>query len=94
MSGPKWKSVCQSVQRFTNFLGENDLISAMVFNGEAKLLSTMSANDPLFRRPALQNRPPSPRVNNYQVVRVVNNSNARVEQPQGRVSKDCYCSII
>lgn len=45
MAGQKWGSVCQSVSRFAGFLGENDLISAMVFNHEAKLLSTMNASD-------------------------------------------------
>jgi hypothetical protein len=50
MSGQKWRSVCQSVQRFAEFLGENDLISAMVFNEEAKLLSSMNPNDLLFRK--------------------------------------------
>jgi hypothetical protein len=54
MSGQKWRSVCQSVQRFANFLGENDLISAMVFNGEAKLLASLSAKDPLFRKKPIQ----------------------------------------
>ncbi len=52
MSGIKWNSVCQSVARFTNFLGEGDIIAAMVFNHEAKLLVKMSANDELFGRRA------------------------------------------
>lgn len=73
MAGNKWRNVCQAVQRFTNFLGENDLIAAMVFNHEAKLLSTMNANDPLFKRQQVY-RPPSPQVN-YQVVRVQNVQN-------------------
>lgn len=54
MSGNKWYSVCQAVARFTDFLGANDLISAMVFNHEAKLLASMSANDPLFKKEAFR----------------------------------------
>lgn len=73
MSGSKWNSVCQSVSRFTNFLGETDLIAAMVFNSEVKLLATMSVNDPLFKKPQVQQyrapspqyRPPATNYNNY-----------------------------
>ena len=50
MSGNKWRSVCHSVSRFANFLGGNDLIAAMVFNHESKLLVSMSPNDPLFKK--------------------------------------------
>lgn len=39
MIGNKWYSVCQAVARFTNFLGQNDLISAMVFNDQPILLA-------------------------------------------------------
>jgi hypothetical protein len=73
MSGSKWSSVCQSVARFNNFLGENDIIAAMVFNHEAKLLSTMSQNDELFKRQPVY-RPPSP-VNHYPVRTYTNNAN-------------------
>ena len=48
MEGQKWRSVCQSVDQFVDFLGSGDLIASMVFNHEAKLLSKMSSEDTLF----------------------------------------------
>lgn len=51
MAGQKWRSVCQSVDKFTDFLGERDLIAAMVFNHEAKLLSKLESDDDLFKQP-------------------------------------------
>lgn len=50
MSGQKWKSVCESVDGFIDFLGEDDLVSALVFNDETKQLSKMSASDKLFEQ--------------------------------------------
>lgn len=92
MSGNKWRSVCQSVARFANFLGENDLIAAMVFNHEAKLLASMSPNDPLFKKQEVYRPPPPPPPQvNYQVVRAQSNS---IERPIGRQNKDCYCEIM
>lgn len=51
MAGQKWRSVCSSVDKFIDYLGENDLVSALVFNDETKVLSKMNANDKLFERP-------------------------------------------
>ena len=51
MSGPKWRSVCQSVDRFVDFLGPRDLIAAMVFNHESTLLAKMTGDEALFRPP-------------------------------------------
>jgi hypothetical protein len=51
MAGQKWRSVCSSVDKFVDFLGENDLVSALVFNHETKMLSKMGADDKLFERP-------------------------------------------
>ena len=50
MAGQKWKSVCQSVENFIDFLGEDDLVSALVFNDETKMLSKMTADDKLFEQ--------------------------------------------
>ena len=41
MQGQKWRSVCQSVDKFADFLGEGDLMAAMVFNHESKMLSKL-----------------------------------------------------
>lgn len=86
MSGQKWSSVCQSVSRFTNFLGDNDIIAAMVFNHEAKLLANMSPNDELFPRRLPQ---PKPAYNQQQY-----NQPPRQERALGRQEKSCYCQLI
>ena len=49
MAGQKWKSVCRSVDRFADFLGEGDLLAAMLFNHQSKLLSKMESEDVLFK---------------------------------------------
>lgn len=90
MAGNKWRSVCQAVARFTNFLGENDLIAAMVFNHEAKLLASMSANDPLFRKPQ-PTRPQSPYVVIYQQP---GNQKPREEKPIQKSGEACKCEIM
>ena len=51
MFGQNWNSVCSSVNKFVAKLGDGDLISGIVFNNEAKLISSMSHNDPLFYKP-------------------------------------------
>jgi len=50
MSGTKWGSVCTSVSNFIGKLGDGDLVSALVFNDEVKLLSNLSSNDKLFEQ--------------------------------------------
>ena len=49
MAGQKWTSVCQSVDNFSRQLSENDLIAAMLFNHEVKLLAKMDPRDELFQ---------------------------------------------
>lgn len=51
MSGQKWSSLCQAVDRFADFLGEQDLLAALVFNHQTKLLSKMDEDDDLFKNP-------------------------------------------
>jgi hypothetical protein len=94
MSGQKWAGVCQSVARFTNFLGENDIIAAMVFNHEAKLLANMSTNDELFkkaRQPPPQQRVYSPQ--QYYPPPQQYYPPPRQERPVGRQEKSC-CQLI
>lgn len=74
MAGTKWNNVCDSVDRFVSYLGENDLVAAMVFNHEVKLLAKMSPNDSLFKKRVVE--PSSPR----NVVVVVQ----RYEKPVGK----------
>jgi hypothetical protein len=73
------------VDRFVGFLGENDLIAAMVFNQEVKLLAKMSANDPLFSGTQEKTVSPPPRVVNPSP-RVVNPSPRVVSPPPRPVS--------
>ena len=80
MIGNKWENVCQAVARFTSFLGQNDLIAAMVFNHEAKLLASMSANDPLFKKEAF--RPQTTVTISYRQA----NEQKREEKPAGNNS--------
>lgn len=49
MRGSKWNEVCSSVEKVHGFLGNNDIIVAMVFNEQAKLLCKVEPNDPLFQ---------------------------------------------
>ncbi len=51
MSGNKWSNVCSSVSSFISKLGGSDLVSGLVFNDQAKLLSNIEENDKLFARP-------------------------------------------
>jgi hypothetical protein len=51
MSGNKWNNVCSSVTSFISKLGGSDLVSGLVFNDQAKLLSNIEENDKLFSRP-------------------------------------------
>lgn len=39
------------MDRFSDFLGERDLLAAMVFNNQSKLLSKMEEDDDLFKNP-------------------------------------------
>lgn len=50
MEGAKWNSVCSSVDSFIDYLGEDDLVSAMVFNDEVKMLSKISTQDRLVKQ--------------------------------------------
>ena len=88
MSGQKWSSVVQSVSRFTNFLGDNDIIAAMVFNHEAKLLANMSPNDELFPKRLPPPRQYSPQPQQYYPP-------ARQERaPLIQKEKGCCCQLI
>ena len=51
MDGKKWTSVCSSVTNFMAKLGNSDLVSALVFNDEVKLLTKISEDDKVFARP-------------------------------------------
>jgi hypothetical protein len=42
MDGKKWTSVCSSVTNFMAKLGDSDLVSALVFNDEVKILTKVS----------------------------------------------------
>lgn len=57
MSGQKWTSVCESVDSFIDYLGEDDLVSALVFNNETKQLSKMNADDKLFEQEQSKQQP-------------------------------------
>ena len=57
MSGSKWNSVCQSVDKFVEYLGDRDLIAAMVFNNQVKLLSSISEDDELLRNMRRSTKP-------------------------------------
>ncbi len=50
MEGQKWSNVCNSVDSFIEHLGEDDLISAMVFNDEVKMLGKISTQDRLVAK--------------------------------------------
>ena len=78
------QAVDYRIARFTDFLGANDLISAMVFNHEAKLLASMNANDPLFKREAFR---PQPTI-------VVNYNQGRKEQTARKEGECCKCEIM
>lgn len=62
MSGPKWRRVCQSVDQFADFLGSGDLLAAMVFNHETKMLSKMKNNDNLFDVPESEKQKQQPKI--------------------------------
>ena len=50
MRGRKWNSVCDFVENMLGSLGEDDLVSALVFNEKVRLLQRIPQNDPLFTR--------------------------------------------
>ena len=39
MSGSRWKRVCESVRKFTNSLGEGDLVGGIIFNDKVKIIT-------------------------------------------------------
>ena len=41
MAGSKWNDLCASVKKFTDYLGNKDLIGAIVFNSDSKMLSKL-----------------------------------------------------
>ena len=73
MDGKKWTSVCSSVTNFMAKLGNSDLVSALVFNDEVKILTKISEDDKIFARPrsssAMQAKNP-----NQQMKFIINSS--------------------
>lgn len=39
MSGTRWKRVCESVRKFTDYLGDGDLVGGIIFNDKVKIIS-------------------------------------------------------
>ena len=62
MYGQKWRRVCQSVDQFADFLGSGDLLAAMVFNHETKMLSKMDSDDNLFDVPEEERQKQQPKI--------------------------------
>lgn len=49
MQGPKWNSVCNSVEKFASNLTEVDFIAGMVFNDKVQLLLNQRLIDEVRR---------------------------------------------
>ena len=45
MAGSKWSQVCRGVDRLMNNLGENDLVTCLLFNSKIKLVPKIEMSD-------------------------------------------------
>ena len=48
MTGQFWSDVCLGVDHLFGYLGDNDLLAAMIFNDSIKMIDKMSISDNLF----------------------------------------------
>ena len=51
MKGRKWNCVCEFVDKMMECLGDDDLVSGLVFNESVRLLQKIPQNDRLFTKP-------------------------------------------
>lgn len=84
MSGSKWRRVCESVSRFTSFLGAEDLVGGIVFNDTVKIVLSQTIKT---SRPQISGGHSS--AYNYS-----SNNNNNYNQPllaPKRVNNECTC---
>ena len=78
MSGTRWKRVCESVRKFTDYLGDGDLVGGIIFNDKVKIISAPQTQ-PTYK----------PSNNHYQ--RYQQNSNVQPYARNQRNQNDACC---